>query len=182
MKLETDEIFLRSFVLEDLEDVFEYCSYKSVGDMAGWQAVRKLSEAKEDLDRWVKLRNFFAIVYKKNEKVIGHINIQEDSEEGRSDTRELGFALHPDYQKRGLMNQAVKLIIAQLFSENVRYIWACCFKENIPSKKLIEKLGFVFQKEGSYYSPSLQKTFDSYEYCMSKEIWRKIRKFENDSL
>lgn len=176
MKLETERTLLRNFNNEDLQDVFAYCSYKSVGDNAGWAAHKTLDDSKLVLGGWINNLNQFAIVDKETKNVIGHITINEDSEEGREDTKELGFALHPDYQRKGIMSEVVNEILTYLFIHDIEYVWACCFKENISSKKLIEKLGFIFQQEGNFYSSSLDKTFDSYEYCLTKSQWKSNHK------
>ena len=81
MRLETDRIILRNFKEEDLEDFHEYCSQEGVGEMAGWKHHSDLLTSKEALYRNIKNTNIFAIEHKKDSKVIGHISINEDSEE-----------------------------------------------------------------------------------------------------
>ena len=41
--LETERLILRPFILDDLDDFFEYCSLETVGPNAGW-AVHKDKE------------------------------------------------------------------------------------------------------------------------------------------
>lgn len=175
MKLETERTVLRNFSNEDLQDVFAYCKYKSVGDNAGWVAHKNKDDSKIVLDKWISNPNQLAIVDKESRNVIGHITINEDSEDGRDDTKELGFALHPDYQRKGIMSEVVAEVLDYLFHHNIECVWACCFKENIASKTLIEKIGFILQQEGQFYSSSLDKTFDSYEHCLTKSQWSEIR-------
>lgn len=103
-------------------------------------------------------------------KVIGHIAVDPDSEEGRIDTRELGCVLNAKYHRRGIMSEAIGEVIDYLFrEEGVEIVWACCFQKNVASKGMIEKCGFHFIKEGTFYSSSLGKEFLSYEYCITKE-------------
>ncbi|WP_370872481.1 GNAT family N-acetyltransferase [Breznakia pachnodae] len=75
-----------------------------------------------------------------------------------------------------MISEVVNEILNYLFIHDIEYVWACCFKENISSKKLIEKLGFILQQEGNFYSSSLDKTFDSYEYCLTKSQWKSNHK------
>lgn len=50
-------------------------------------------------------------------------------------------------------------------------MYACCFQENTASKHMIEKCGFSFEQEGTYYAKPLQKEFKSFEYLWTKERW-----------
>lgn len=172
MRLETKRTILRNFEKEDLEDLYEYSSQEGVGEMAGWRHHSSLFLSKKVLDRNINNKNIFAIENKENRKVIGHIAINNDSENGRKDTKELGFVLNRNYQNKGIMTEVVYEILNYLFSNKIEYVYACCFQNNKPSKKVIEKSGFAFEKEGSFYSEQLNKIFMSYEYVYSKADWQ----------
>lgn len=167
MNIQSSKMELRKFNMQDINDVFEYCSQDGVGENAGWAKHHSISQTEETLKEWVNMDEMLAIVDKTTKKVIGHIGIYEDSEEGRDDTRELGFVLNKDFHNKGIMTDVVKTVLDYLSLHNIKYVWACCFKHNIPSRKLIEKCGFEFMQEGSFYSESLSKEFTSYEYRMT---------------
>lgn len=171
MNIVTERLQLRYFVEQDLNDVFEYCSQDGIGEMAGWPKHESIEQTAEIILEWIRERRRLAIVWCESGKVIGHISIDDDSEEGREDTRELGCALNRDYQRLGIMSEAIQGVLKYLFSQNISYVWACCIQENTASKGLIEKCGFVFQQEGTYYSSGLQKECCSYEYRLSKDEW-----------
>ncbi len=60
---------------------------------------------------------------------------------------ELGYALATGYQRRGLMAQALALLVADLFLKTpLERLEARCSIDNVPSQKVLEKLGF--QREG----------------------------------
>lgn len=166
MELVTKQIFLRKFKLQDLNDFFEYSSQPGIFEMSGNVSHKTIEEAQSFFSKLISNDNCLAIVWKENQKIIGHISIKDDSEENRSDTKELGFVLNRNYHQRGIMREVINVVLADLFSKDITYVWACCFQENIPSRKLIEKCGFRFVKEGTYYSPSLKKIFETYEYCI----------------
>ena len=176
MRLETGRTILRHFEEKDLKDLFDYCSQKDVGEMAGWKHHNNLLTSKNVLDRYIENSNIFAIENKENGKVIGHIAVNSDSENGREDTKELGFALNSNYQNKGIMTEVIYQILDYLFSKNIEYIYACCFENNRSSKRLIEKCGFTFEQEGLFYSESLNKTFKSFEYVYSKSDWQLQKK------
>lgn len=57
---------------------------------------------------------------------------------------ELGYMLHPDYQGKGLMQEALQAIINFGFTElNLHTIEAVIDPANIASEKILQKLGFI---------------------------------------
>ena len=168
--LNTARVYLRNFGQEDINDMYEFCSQPEI-EMVGWAAHKNMEETKQVLEQWILNKNIYAIVYKETKKVIGYIAIHEDSEDGRPDTKELGFALNNQYHRLGIMSEVLQGVLDYLFSKEILYVWACCFQNNISSKKLIEKIGFAFMQDGVFYSESFKKDIPSYEYRMSKSDW-----------
>lgn len=176
MYIETQRLIIRPFTIADADEVYEYCKASSVGRNAGWTPHESLEESTQILSEWISEGFRHAIELKSLGKVIGHIAVDPDSEEEREDTRELGCALNEEYQRRGIMTEAIHAVLEHLFSSGIEYVWACCFKSNIPSKGMIEKCGFELEQEGTYYSESLDEEFDSYEYRMSRQQWNAMNK------
>ena len=55
----------------------------------------------------------------------------------------LAYAVFPPYQRRGYMLEALQAVIPELFRKaGAEYIHCGHFKENIPSRELLRKLGF----------------------------------------
>lgn len=174
MIIRTNRLWIRPFTMNDLNDVYEYCHQPGVGKKAGWPAHESPEQTAGILTDWIQEGCKHAVVWLENGKVIGHVSVDPDSDEGREDTRELGCALNREYQRRGIMTEAITAVVNYLFHHEIEYIWACCFQQNIPSKRMIEKSNFVFQQEGTYYAKKLQKMFASYEYRLSKNEWRQL--------
>jgi RimJ/RimL family protein N-acetyltransferase len=42
------------------------------------------------------------------------------------------------------------------------------FKENNASQRVIEKLGFIYEKDGKYNATALNKVFDERQYVLTK--------------
>lgn len=176
MRLTTKRLLIRPFLESDLNDVHEYCAAKGVGVNAGWKAHASVGESAEILRTWIAAGQKHAVVLLESGKVIGHISVDPDSEEGRADTRELGCALNPEYQRKGFMTEAVLAAVDYLFgSGSVLFIWACCFRTNSASRGMIEKCGFRFMQEDEYSSASLMEVIPSYEYRMTKDEWQSTR-------
>ncbi len=71
------------------------------------------------------------------------------------------------------MTEVLNAILEYLFSKNINYIYACCFQNNLASKHLIEKCGFDFEQEGSFYAKTMNKNFDTYEFVFTRDEWNK---------
>ena len=121
MRLETDRTVLRHFEEKDLEDLYDYCSQDGVGEMAGWKHHSNRLVSKEVLHSNIENNNIFAIENKENGKVIGHITVNNDSENGRADTKELGFVLNRNYQNQGIMTEVIYQVLDYLFSKEIEY-------------------------------------------------------------
>jgi ribosomal-protein-alanine N-acetyltransferase len=151
--------------------VYDYSSQEGVGELAGWAHHHTVEQSEKVLNNFINNKDQLAIVYKDNNKVIGHIGIHPDSEDGREDTKELGYVLNKNYWNQGLMTEVLNAVLNYLFSKNINYVYACCFQNNIASKHLIEKCGFDFEQEGSFYAKTMDKTFETYEYVFARDKW-----------
>lgn len=171
IRITTNRVFLRNFVKNDLKDLYDYCSQEGVGELAGWPHHENVQQSKKVLNTFIQNEKQLAIVYRENNKVIGHIGIHDDSEDGRKDTKELGYVLNRNYWNRGLMTEVLNAVLEYLFLNDICYVYACCFQNNVGSKHLIEKCGFSFVKEGTYYAKLMDKTFDTYEFVFTRDSW-----------
>ncbi len=167
MNIETERLLIRPFTMEDVPDMHELFVLSEVMQPVGMApAFTKMEESSDRISKWILFGLHHAIVLKENSKVIGYIVIKSDSEEAREDTRELGFALNPEYQHQAYMTETVKAVITNLQATGIHNVWACCFKENLSSKRLIEGCGFAFQNSGEYFAETEQHTYQSFEYKM----------------
>ena len=171
MILETDRLIIRGIKESDLEDYHEYSSQEGIGESAGWRHHTSIDMSKMSIYHKARSGIFQAIELKEENKVIGHISINDDSEDDRDDVKELGFVLNRNYHNRGIMTEAVLEMIDYLFSNGINIIYACCSIDNLASKHLIEKCGFKFIKEGTYYSQDMDKHFNSLEYGYNVNDW-----------
>lgn len=169
MEFSTKRTHVRPMTNGDAADVYRYASDPAVTEAAGWAAHTSPEQSAQIVAEWVTDGDHFAIVWQETGRVIGHIAVYPDSEEGREDTRELGFVLAAAYHRRGIMTEVVEKTLDTLLAAGVKNVWACCFQGNTASQKLIEKCGFAFRQEGEFYSDTLDKDFSSLEYCKTQE-------------
>jgi len=64
---------------------------------------------------------------------------------------EIGYQIMPDYQNRGYATEGVELLLAFAFQKGVEKIEAEVLKSNLPSMRVLEKLGFIFVREVGMY-------------------------------
>jgi ribosomal-protein-alanine N-acetyltransferase len=77
-------------------------------------------------------------------KIIGCIGFMPIPNEFQKHSTEIGYSLSKDYRKKGIMSKTVGFFCDQLFNEHgfVKLI-ALTFADNIASKEVLEKNGFV---------------------------------------
>ena len=157
IKLESQRIILREWKSDDVNDLFEYASVPGVGEMAGWPHHPNIEESRYRVNKFIKEKHTFAIVYKENNKVIGSLGVEEYgavdklSEFFDYKGREIGYVLSKDYWGRGLMPEAVKLVIDYLFNV-LDYDFLLCghFVRNHQSQRVQEKCGFIPYRKVKY--------------------------------
>lgn len=166
MSIETKRLVLRHFAQADAKEAHElFCDEEAMRMVGMYPAFTRFEETEERIGRWVNAERYHAIVLKETGSLIGYIVVNPDSEEGREDTRELGFALIARYRGKGYMKEAVNAVLKELAGNNITYVWACCFKENVNSERLIRSMGFEFRQEGIFDSPNDRK-YESLEFRM----------------
>ena len=150
IQLESERLILREFVLDDLDDFFAYASVPGVGEMAGWNHHKDKDESLRILKMFIEEKKTFAIVDKEGDKVIGSLGVEkyhlEDklSEFFAYQGREIGYVLSKDYWGKGLMPEAVRLVINYLF-DVLDYDFLLCgyYNFNNQSRRVQEKCGFT---------------------------------------
>ena len=182
--IETERLILRSFIVSDAADAYEYLNEPIVRCFVCMK-VNSLEEAtKAVLERAKDTGYYFAIVLKENGKVIGEINAMPetaapDKENAVPDTFSPCWMLHPDYHGKGYAYEAAKAFFDYLFNEKgARRIYAYTEDYNTASQKLCVKLGmrceglfrefvtFVNDENGN---PIYENT---YQYAILKKEWK----------
>lgn len=102
----------------------------------------------------------WAISLKEDPKLIGVISFWRIFKEQHR--AEMGYTLHHDYQRKGIMNEAAAAILEYGFKTlNLHTVEARVNPENLPSIRVLERNGFVKEghfKEDVYYNGKYQDT------------------------
>lgn len=155
LRIETPRLLLRPWAMADLEDFYEYARVEGVGQMAGWCPHKSREESAAILESFVREKKTFALVLKETGKAIGSLGLEERESIPEEDRglfgREIGYVLSKDYWGRGLMPEAVGAVTDFCF-HTLGYDWLTCshFLWNNQSRRVIEKCGFRFFREGRF--------------------------------
>ncbi len=175
--IQTSRLLLRPFTMDDLDDFYEYAKVPGVGEAAGWPHHKSREESRTILEIFIKKDETYAVTLKDSGKVIGTVGIHHksfDDEDANYNQREIGYVLAKNYWGQGLMSEAVKAVIDMCFTAmNLDRLTISHFKGNDRSRRVIEKMGFSFVTDGTYYSESLNQTFDDMKYVLYKNAYHK---------
>jgi [ribosomal protein S5]-alanine N-acetyltransferase len=157
--IQTSRLILRRFNQGDFKDLFAYASVEGVGERAGWPHHKSLNESQLILERFIKKSEVWAIVHRADNKVIGSIGLHHlpDESSHKEGDLVLGYVLANAYWGKGYMTEAAERLLEEAFFRwNVPRICVSHFKENNASQRVIEKLGFTYEKDGTYNATLLK--------------------------
>jgi ribosomal-protein-alanine N-acetyltransferase len=176
--LETNRLILRSFRLNDADDVYDYAKRDDVGPLAGWRPHGNVDETIIIIKHFIEKDDVYAVILNETNKVIGSLGIHFTTLGSLGEVYELGYVLHPDFHRQGLMTEAVQVALDEFFFvQNKDELYVGHFMENSPSKKLIMKLGFKFIEDINYQSRDYgQKETKIYKLTKLNYVLKKERK------
>lgn len=148
--LETKRCLVREFEMKDLDDLFELYEHPKMTEYM--EGLYPYEEEKEYQRTYIEyMYRFFGygmwLVFEKTTgKLIGRAGIEHREE--LDGELELGYAIHPNYQRRGYATEVCNAIIDYAFTE-LEFEEICCLieKENAASICFAKGLGFLLQQE-----------------------------------
>lgn len=134
--------------LDHARDLFSFAANENVGPQASWKPHNSVEESL-NIIKEVFLPNFtFKIVLKESGKTIGNIGCERDVHREAIRSLELGYAVGEEFWNRGYATEASQTLIDFLFCEDSLDLEILSIQtniENLPSQRVIEKLGFCFE-------------------------------------
>ena len=169
MYITTERLIIRNFEIEDWQDVYEYISDHNVMKYIP-EGVFTGEETKEFINQNMgEKAEKFAVVLRDENVVIGHIAFFKYFGEH---TYEIGWVFNPKYYNKGYASEAAQSVLKFGFEEmKLHRIIATCQPENIPSYRVMEKIGM--RREGYFKKciPSGNEWWDEYYYAILGEEW-----------
>ncbi|WP_406052922.1 GNAT family N-acetyltransferase [Kribbella sp. NBC_00889] len=176
--LRTERLDLRPHRMDDLDDLYAFHSRLEVVRYTPWpvrdrEQTRVALEAKlsqgelTEPGQWLVL----AIELRETGTVIGEVLLKWASQTDRQG--EIGFALHTDYQGKGLAAEAAREVLRVGFEDlGLHRIVAILDDRNTPSAQLLERLGM---RREAHHLHALQfkgEWANEYVYALLEEDWR----------
>lgn len=178
MTIETERLLLRSWTESDAESLYEYAKDPAIGPIAGWPPHKSVEESLNIIRTVFNSAQCFAICEKENNKAIGSIALKLNGDTDmteRDDECELGYWLGKPFWGRGYMPEAAKVLLRHGFENlGMTTIWCGYYEGNEKSKRVQEKVGFVYHHTCEEVSvPLVNEVRIGHTNYMTREHWEK---------
>lgn len=181
MQLQTSRLILRPWIEADAEALYRYASDPDVGPPAGWPPHASVENSREIIKTVLSGPEIYAVCLKDGSPVgsIGlHLKGSTDMTE-RDDECELGYWIGKPFWGQGLIPEAARELLRHAFEElGMRAVWCGYYEGNEKSRRVQEKLGFVYQHKTDGLNVALMHDIRT-GHCnlMTKERWQKVQLF-----
>lgn len=145
--IETERLVLRQLDIKDVNDIFDLRSDEEVSKFLERRTINTIEQAEQFINKmnngiskkeWI----FWVIGLKNDSRLIGTICLWGFSEE--NSVAEIGYELMPNYQGKGIMQEAIESVIEYGFKTlKLKAISAYAHKDNLKSIALLERNNFV---------------------------------------
>jgi RimJ/RimL family protein N-acetyltransferase len=174
MELQTKRLILRPWQEDDAEALYKYASNPKVGLNAGWEAHTSIENSREIIRDVFSAEEIYAVVLKETNEPIGCVGFimgeKKHSTTMDNNDAEAGYWIGVPYWGQGLIPEAMHELIRHGFEDlGLPAIWIGHYDENPQSKRVADKLGFIYQhteKENEKDNPMMS---DIHFYRITKE-------------
>ena len=179
MTLETEHLVLRPWREEDAEELYKYASDPDVGPSAGWPPHTSVENSRDIIRDVLSAPNTFAVCLKENDKPIGSIGFHRNDLAENDDEYELGYWIGKPFWGQGLIPEASREMLRYAFEDlKMNRIWCGYYDGNEKSRRVQEKLGFVYQRKTEGIEVRLLGEIRTgHSNLMTKERWQKVGLF-----
>ena len=179
MILETERLILRPWCESDAEDLYTYASAPDVGPPAGWPPHTSVENSREIIRTVLSAPETYAVCLKENDKPIGSIGFHRNDLAQADDEYELGYWIGKPYWGQGLIPEAAREMLRYAFEDlGMSRIWCGYYDGNEKSRRVQEKLGFVFHHTTVGLEVKLLNEIRTgHSNLMTKDRWQKIGLF-----
>lgn len=174
--IETDRLILRATEESDLKTLWKILCIPEVNQYYltckinfDWELEKKFQYKKlehaKDCDIFI-----WSIIKKDTNECIGQISVQEGSED--LTVRDIGWFISPKEQRKGYAYEATKSILKFMFEDvKINGIETGAAVNNDASWKLMEKLGFEYTNENSYFYYPYGGMQELVNYSFTREMY-----------
>jgi RimJ/RimL family protein N-acetyltransferase len=174
----TERLSIRPSTQEDAAAFFAYRRLPEVSDWLPRLSPDEAGVAERFEDGDFRVRT---LVIEVDGRVVGDLYLHVSDSWAQAEARdpepprqaEIGWALDPAYQGRGLAAEAVRALVDLCFGElRLRRVFATCFADNTGSWRLMERLGM--RREAHSVKDALHREHgwvDGYTYALLADEW-----------
>lgn len=180
MILETERLILRPWKESDAESLFKYAKDPEVGPIAGWPSHKSIEESLDVIRNVLCGPECYAICEKGKDEAVGAIELMlagKTELTDREDECELGYWLGKPFWGRGYMPEAASEMIRHGFEDlNMTTIWCGYYDGNTKSKRVQERVGFVFHHTCNEVDvPLMNEVRIGHTNVMTRERWETLK-------
>ena len=176
--IETERLILRPWQESDAETLYKYASDPDIGPPAGWPPHTSVENSRDIIRTVFSAPETYAVCLTDGTP-IGSIGLKlkgSTDMTDREDECELGYWIGKPFWGKGMIPEASRALLRYAF-ENLamRAVWCGYYEGNEKSKRVQEKLGFVYQ----YTTVGLEVTLvneirTGHTNLMTKEHWLEV--------
>ena len=182
MILKTKRLILRPWREDDAEDLYKYASDPEVGTPAGWPPHTSVENSREIIRSVFSAPETYAVCLKDDGKSVGSVGLHRNDLAENDDEYELGYWIGKPYWGQGLIPEASRELLRYAF-ENLcmNRIWCGYYDGNVKSRRVQDKLGFVYHHTTEGLEVSLLGEIRTgHVMLMTREMWAKNRKIKKE--
>ena len=179
MILQTKRLILRPWSENDAEELYKYASDPEVGPPAGWPPHTSAYNSREIIRTVLSAPETYAVCLKENGKPIGSVGLHRNDLAEKDDEYELGYWIGKPFWGQGLIPEASRELLRYAFEDlGMNRIWCGYYDGNEKSRRVQEKLGFVFHHTTEGLEVKLLNEIRTgHSSLMTKERWQKVQLF-----
>ena len=179
MILQTKRLILRPWSENDAEELYKYASDPEVGPPAGWPPHTSVENSREIIRTVLSAPETYAVCLKENGKPIGSVGLHRNDLAEKDDEYELGYWIGKPFWGQGLIPEASRELLRYAFEDlGMSRIWCGYYDGNEKSRRVQEKLGFVFHHTTEGLEVKLLNEIRTgHSSLMTKERWQKVQLF-----
>ena len=179
--IETERLILRPWQEDDAEALYKYASDPDIGPPAGWPPHTSVENSRDIIRTVFAAPQTYAVCLKDGTP-IGSVGLKlkgSTDMTNRDDECELGYWIGKPFWGQGLIPEASRALLQYAFENlGMRAVWCGYYEGNQKSKRVQEKLGFVYR----YTTEGLEVTLvneirTGHTNLMTKERWQKVKLF-----
>ena len=143
--IDTPRLRLRPWSDADAPALFELARDPRIGMLCGWKPYEHIDDAHEALSTFLAVRDSYAVTLTSTGELVGSIALRVDNASAETTIADIGYWIGAPYWGNGHATEAGNAIIDRARELGVETIILKYFDGNNASRRVSEKLGFVWK-------------------------------------